>query len=269
MVALGIRLSDAGVGDYWDNVDSLVRNQLVEGQLVRADLLQAISDISPERPPEKCSPYPNQETQENVIARSLGNFAGKSTPTSIPEPWVMQCCTGNGTQGLYYGWEGIVREDGDQAQVNLLLNRAARSLDIDSYLPHEGKVVIHNKSLRRVSVRIPAWVARGEIRADVSGAARPPAWVGNYLMFDDLKPGDKIGVHFPINETTASYTAASGTADQQVYKCTFRGSTLVDISPRDDSPSSYPLYVRDGMRREETPLKETTRYVADRTILHW
>ena len=77
-----------------------------------------------------------------------------------------------------------------------------------------------------------------------------------------LRTADKV-LH------TGGNSAASGTADQQVYKCTFRGSTLVDISPRDDSPSSYPLYVRDGMRREETLLKETTRYVADRTILHW
>ena len=34
-VALGIRLSDLGTGDYWDDVDQCVRNHLVEGQLVR------------------------------------------------------------------------------------------------------------------------------------------------------------------------------------------------------------------------------------------
>jgi hypothetical protein len=33
MVGLGIRLSDAGLGDYWDDVDAVVRNQLVEQQL--------------------------------------------------------------------------------------------------------------------------------------------------------------------------------------------------------------------------------------------
>ena len=269
LVALGIRLSDAGVGDYWDDVDAVVRNQLVEGQLVRKDLLQRVADASPERGSEEYSPYPHQEASEKVIERSLGNYAGMSTPTSIPKPWVMQCCTGNGTQGLYYAWEGIVREEGDSAQVNLMLNRAARSVDIDSCLPYEGKVVIHNKTARRVSVRIPAWVTRREIRADVSGQPRPLAWVGNYVVFDDLRPGDSVTVRFPIRETTASYTAASGTPDEQVYACTFRGSTLVDISPRDDSPTSYPLYVRDGMRSDHAPLKEVTRYIANQAILHW
>ena len=28
LVALGVRLSDAGLGDYWDAVDAVVRNQL-------------------------------------------------------------------------------------------------------------------------------------------------------------------------------------------------------------------------------------------------
>ena len=49
-------------------------------------------------------------------ARSLGTFAGLSRPGSLPNPFVMQWCTGNATQGLYYAWEGIVRETGDTAK---------------------------------------------------------------------------------------------------------------------------------------------------------
>ncbi|MBI4026584.1 MAG: hypothetical protein HY360_16475 [Verrucomicrobia bacterium] len=182
MVDLGIRLSDAGVGDYWDDVDAVVRNHLVEQQLTRADLLEQVAAASPVRKPEERSPHPRRESEENVIARSLGIFAGLSLPASIPKPWVMQCCTANGSRGLYCAWEGIVRQDGDFARINLLLNRAASSLDIDSYLPYEGKVVIHNKHMRRVAVRIPSWVRRNEIRVDIGGAPRSGVWVGNYLL---------------------------------------------------------------------------------------
>jgi len=269
LVALGIRLSDAGMGDYWDDVDAVVRNHLIEGQLVRADLLQRVADASPERPADQVSPYPWQETTADVIARSLGNFAGHSTPNSIPKPWVMQCCTGNGTQGLYYAWEGIVREHGDSAQVNLLLNRAAAGLDVDSYLPYEGRVVMHNKSLRRISVRIPSWAPRREVRAIVAGAPRPLEWVGNYLRFDDLKPGEKIEITFPVQETTASYTASARTKDEQTYRGTFRGSTLVDISPRDEAPTSYPLYLRDHLRGDTAPLRKVTRFVPATIIRRW
>ena len=269
LVALGIRLTDAGLGDYWDDVDAVVRNHLIEQQLVRADLLERIAEASPVRKPEDYSQYPNQEVRENVIERSLGVFAGVSSPTSIPNPWVMQCCTGNGTQGLYYAWEGIVREQGDSAQVNLLLNRASRSLEVDSFLPYEGSVIIHNKSAHRVSVRIPSWVVRKEIRCHVSGTPHPCTWVGNYLLFDRLEPGAKIAIEFPIGERTARYTACSRTNMEQTYACTFRGSTLVEISPRDDSPTSYPLYLRDHMRKDKAPMKKVTRFVADRLIRDW
>jgi hypothetical protein len=181
----------------------------------------------------------------------------------------MTCCIGNGTQGLYYAWEGIVRETGETAQVNLLLNRAAKLVDIDSWLPYSGKVVVRNKKARRVSVRIPCWVSRRDIRADVSGTARSLAWVGNYLIFDDLRPGDLLTLAFPVPETTTTYTVNARTRAEQTYKCVFRGSTLVDISPRDNAPTSYPLYQRDHLRPGAAPVRTADRFVADRTIARW
>jgi len=270
LVALGIRLTDAGAGDYWDDVDVLVRNHLVEQQLTRADLLERIAARSPEPKPGEIPTTPGQVyLGPDVIARSLGNYAGHSSPVSIPNPWVMQCCTGNGTQGLYYAWEAILRENGDTTQINLLLNRAAKSADVDSYLPYEGKVVIHSKTAHRLFIRVPVRVQRHELRLCVSGQPREPLWAGNFLLVDELKPGDQVVLVFPIQETTASYTVASRTQDECTYRCTFRGSTLVDISPRDDSPTSYPLYLRDHLRAEQAPMKTVTRFVADRNLLHW
>lgn len=268
LVALGIRLSDAGIGDYWDDVDAVVRNQLIEQQLVRADALQRVADASPDGSKES-DPYPGQEVREHVIARSLGNFGGHSTPVSIPQPWVMQCCTGNGTQGLYYAWEGIVREEADSAQINLLINRTARSLDMDSSLPYAGRVVIHNKTNRRLAVRVPGWVWRSQVRAQVSGSERRLDWVGNYLVFDGLVPNDTIVLEFPVRETTAMYAVNSRTKDELSYTCTFRGSTLVDISPRDERPTSYPLYERNHLRQDRCPMKTVVRFVPEHSILVW
>ena len=269
LVALGIRLTDAGVGDYWDDVDAVVRNQLVEGQLVHADRLERVAAASEDCDLKQAAPHDRQVSVEDVIQRSLGNFAGHSAPASVPNPWVMQCCTGNGTQGLYYGWESIVRQSGESAQVNLLLNRAAPGLDVDSFLPYQGKVIIRNKQLRRISVRIPSWVAKRQIRSRVAEKQRSGVLIGNFLMFDDLKPGDRIQLEFPIQERSAEYTANSRTPMEQTYKCTFRGSTVVDISPRDSSPTSYPLYVRQHMRTDKAPMKKTSRFVAERTISRW
>jgi len=272
-VAMGIRLSDAGLGDYWDNVDAVVRNQLMEGQLIRADLLEKIAAASPETTNAYghtlATLHPGQGCSDNVIARSLGVFAGMSRPDCIPAPWVMHCCTGNATRGLYYAWEGAVRESGDTAQVNLLLNRASKLLDVDSHLPYEGKVVLRNKAARRIAVRIPSWADRKALRADVSGKEAALDWIGNRVVFTGLKPADVITLRFPVRETTARYTVSAQTAQQQTYTCAFRGSTLVDIAPRDTSPTSYPLYLREHMKADAAPMKTVERFVPERIVTGW
>jgi hypothetical protein len=268
LVALGVRLTDAGLGDYWDDVDAVARNQLVEGQLISGDLLERISEAS--EPLGEHEVYPRQESTDNVIARSLGNFAGMSTPADIPRPWVMQCCTGNGTQGLYYAWEAIVRGEGDSAQVNLLLNRASPWVDIDSYLPHQGQVVLRVKSARRLAVRIPGWVARGKLRSQVNGSARQGVWVGNYLTFGDLNQGDEVVLGFPVPESSVTYTVAAHIPGQEsVFEVRFRGSTAVAVSPHDESPTTYPLYQREHLRTDVAPLKRKRRFVAERIIEGW
>jgi hypothetical protein len=282
LVGLGIRLSDYGLGDYWDDVDAVARNQLVEQQLTRADFLEQISHASTEQCPCEKTAFPNQLCYEDVISRSLGSYGGTALPTSIPKPWVMHCCTGNATQGLYAAWEGIVREDGNQAVVNLLLNRAARLVDVESYLPHEGKIVIRNKAASRVAVRIPWWVPGGaslgahlkspQNTANLplsSGEPRSPAWIGHYAVFEGLSLNDVLTLTFPVRESVVHYTVNAHSAHEQEYTCTFRGSTLVDISPRDQSPTSYPLYLRDHLRTAVAPMKRTERFVAERLVRQW
>ncbi|MHB1294229.1 MAG: hypothetical protein ACYC4R_04440 [Anaerolineae bacterium] len=273
LAALGIRLSDAGMGDYWDDVDALVRNQMAEGQLTDADLMRAAAAASPAKTPEELKDLAGGSSTkinaDNVIDRTVGLFAAHIKPVSVPVLWSAGCCNGNATQGLYYVWEGIVREQAGFAQVNLLLNRAAKSLDVDSYLPYEGKAVIHNKLNTKISVRIPAWVDRSGLAASVNGNPGSPMEMGNNLLFEDLKPGDEIAIEFPVALSEASYTAAYRTNDEQTYRCTFKGSTLVDISPRDDRPTSYPLYRRGHMQDAKVRFKDAECFIADRVIHGW
>jgi len=269
LVALGIRLSDAGLGDYWDDVDAFTRNQLVEQQLLCIEDLQQVTAQFADKDWQPGNPHPGELCFDNVLERSLGLFAGMGMPTAIPEPWSMQCCTGNATQGLYYAWEGIVRESGTKAVVNLFLNRAARLVDVDSYLPFEGKVVVCNKEARCIAIRIPAWVDVRALKAEVSGVSHDLDWTGRYLHFNDLPADAVISITFPIMEKNAAYTINAHTESEQVHTCVFRGSTLVDISPRDQVPTSYPLYQRSHMRAAMTPIKQVERFVANRIVRKW
>ncbi|GEM_PF-6512038 len=104
---------------------------------------------------------------------------------------------------------------------------------------------------------------------DVSGKKAPLDWVGRYLMFENRNPTDVVTLQFPVRETTARYTVNAQTPHEKIYTCTFRGSTLVNISPRDEHPTSYRFYLRDEMRRDKTPMKKVTRFVCDRLIRDW
>ena len=50
MVALGVKMSVAGVGDYWDDVDRWVRNMFAEQQLTQGDWLDRMAASMPKKP---------------------------------------------------------------------------------------------------------------------------------------------------------------------------------------------------------------------------
>lgn len=268
MTLLAILLSDGGVGDYWDDVDQYVRNQLVELQVLRRDLLEAIVASGPEHKLDR-----RMETDDHVIDRQLGAFVSISDPTMSYAWWTM-CCLGNCSVALYKAWESILRFKDSVAQINLLLNRSSEWLDVDSYLPFEGKVVLKNKTARQAHVRMPAWVDKSEVRYRVNERQHACRWLNNYLLVESLAPGDIVTIEFPVADTTEEHTEP---AFQQTYSCQFRGNTLLDITPRAARPirthdvsddqsvfainKGYPLYLRESYKGNKAPMKRVKRYV--------
>ena len=265
LISIPIKMSRAGIGDYWDDVDRIIRNHLVESQLIRRDLMERVVQNKPKEKIRKGRP--GEICTDNVLDRMLGNFAGSLMPTYLVPRLFIGCCIGNGGRGLAHAWEGILEGQGDQVQVNLLLNRASKWADVDSYLPYEGKVVIRNKTAKHVSVRIPAWVDRSKLKAGVNGTDRSLSWVGAYVVFDGMKPGDKLQLDFPIKEETVKLTAQTKVGEFTTYTITFRGNTVVDISPRNESPGVYPIYLRDHMKTaKKAPMKTKIRFAPDKTF---
>ena len=292
MTALAIRLSDYGVGDYWDDVDQYVRNHLTESQLLRADLLEGVSkgsveypdawkkyplgptgvqgiadivvghDGVPWTPPmqerELKTVAPEKPITKDVIPRSIGLMAGMIEVTTMAYTIQGGCCSGNGTQAMYYAWHSAVRFKDAVATVNLLLNRASPWMDVASYLPYEGKVVLTNKQARRAAIRIPRWVDRAAIQTRVNGKSAASSWIGNYLVVDGLRPKDILVLDFPIVERAAKYTMAF----DRTYAFQFKGNTVVDVSPRDTNPTGYPVYLRDHFQQTTAPMKKVNQYVA-------
>jgi hypothetical protein len=206
---------------------------------------------------------------EDLYPRTLGVYGGTALPTSVPNAWVMHCCTANASQGLYYAWEGAVRETGFTAQVNLLLNHSSPLLNLESHLPYEGRVIIQNNAANRISIRIPYWIRRNELKIQVNEETTRGDLIGNRLVFDALSPGDKLILTFPVIQQALAYTANAHSPQEQEYYLALRGSTVVEITPRDDTPTGYPMYLRDAMKGKQSPMKTTPRFVPDKIIKGW
>ncbi len=267
MIALAIRLTQSGIGDYWDDVDQYVRNHLVECQMLRRDLLEEIIAAGPAYEVDTTT-----ETSENVLERNIGAFVSGSDPAWL-YAWYTMCCQGNASLALAEAWEAVLDHSEGVVQVNLLLNRASPWLDVDSYLPYEGKVVLKNKSARKAHVRIPSWVDKRSVRCHVGEQEASLHWLGNYLILEGLRASDVIRVEFPVVESTEKHSLPSY---EQEYTCDFRGNTLVNLSPRGEKPGliqmesddggifrvrkGYPIYLRDHLKADKAPLKTVERY---------
>ena len=147
------------------------------------------------------------------------------------------------------------------AQVNLLLNRASPWLDIDSYLPYEGKVVIHNKKARQIQVRIPDWVDKNAVQCSLSGKAVPAQWLGNYLLFESTSPSDTLLIEFPVADYTQTFHFMEAT-----YQCRFRGNTLVWGTKTGRGAWDPPQ--RAAYWKDTAPMRTVTRYVAP-VLIQW
>ena len=289
LTALGIQLSLAGIGDFWDQVDVVIRNALAEAQVTDLDALRRLNEAAPERPPD--SPWgvnqdfrfansyqrqalPGQECTEQVLQRSLGGFAFQLINGRFQSPFEMACCTANGSQGFYYAWEAAVRGAGNTATVNLLFNRFSPWLDVFSSLPYQGKVVIRNKKARNLLVRLPGWVNTSALACWINGAPLAPAWTGRYAGFYDLPSSAEITIEFPLVKETAVVHIPFMNARQYrgVAKAAyhFKGSTCIGIEDEESifgSEYLWPrLYNRPQFWLDQAPVVEVPYRVVEKPI---
>jgi hypothetical protein len=164
------------------------------------------------------------------------------------------------------------------AQINLLLNRASPWLDVDSYLPYKGKLVVHNKTARKLSIRIPDWVDITAVKCWLNKRPVTSFQAGRYLVFENIAKRAELTLTFPVIETVETHafgwkqsdfwqectdpgSAWKAEKNPVLYQCRFRGNTLIDISPRDEG-LGYPLYQREYMWGTNAPMKSLERYIA-------
>lgn len=257
MLNLAVKLSAAGVGDYWDDVDRWVRNHFAEGQLTRCEWMDQIASGQPRK-----AINPVNESDDDVARKCLGAFAGwpnlndfySGSKAFGDGSIIMNCCTGEGSAAWYRVWENILRLKDGRLRVNLLLNRASPWADVDSSIPYEGRVDVKIKQACELSVRIPEWVKPEQAKCQVNGTDRSLSWDGRYAVIGKVEPKDVATLTFPIFERTDKVRVQG-----KEYTLIRKGNDVVHIDP---PGKDCPLYQREKYRANKAQTKKVERFVA-------
>lgn len=260
MIAIALKLTEAGAGDYWDDADRWTRNHFLGSQIVDPSWINRMAERS------SVKPVAANQTSDRVAERSIGTFAGWSTgsdwvvPNMQHRQCVQHCCTGQATRAMYYIWEHILDYREQTLRVNLLLNRASEWCDVYSYIPYEGRVDLKiKKHCERTLLRVPEWVPSGssQVSCTVNGHSRPTKWEGRYVVLGSAAPGERFTVKFPIGERKVQERIGGVN-----YTLEIRGNTVISIDP---PGQNGPLYER-SYYREPVRWRKVERFIPDQTI---
>ncbi|MDI7275158.1 MAG: hypothetical protein QME94_04185 [Anaerolineae bacterium] len=230
LLHLAIALTEAGVADYWDDVERYARNQLLENQYRDAEALRrALPGLS-----------------DGVLSMLLGGFECAAGPTSLLT-WngAEGCCIGGGLRALYLVWRATLAETAEETRVNLGFSRSSPYVEVVGHEPWAGRIQVRVRGPRRVLIRAPEGVAAGQVSARVDGAPVAASWRGRYCAFEGLQAGQVAEIAYPLAESTRSYRIAG-----QDYQGRWLGSTMVEIQP---GGGRYPTYQRAGLLARGDP----------------
>jgi hypothetical protein len=221
-VHLAIVLTEAGLGDYWDDVERTARNQLLANQYQNAEALRrAFPEIS-----------------DRVLRMLHGAFEAAAKPNSLLT-WDGSegCCIGGGLRALYLTWRSAASEGDSEVRVNMGFNRSLASAEVVGYEPWEGRVEVRVHSPCSVWIRAPGHVSLREVTAQVDGAACGVDWQGRYAAFGQMQAGHVAAITYALRERTTTYRIGG-----ESYLGRWRGSTMMRIEPPGDR---YPIYRRE------------------------
>lgn len=254
MMEIAIWLARAGQTQYWEDAERILRNQLVESQLSGTCSLGSHQHDGPAVSAANHGTT-EWETTDRVVERSVGGFAGWSQPndllSKVMHNWdLYMCCCAQGVRGLFNAWNNVVTINCTSATVNLLINYASPEITVKSWLPNQGKVEITSAQSRALHVRVPNWVDPATITATCDGDSLPARLERGYLDVEQSPTDRTVTVAFGVAERTTRENILN-----QNYELTWRGNTVVDISP---SGNVIPLYQRAAMRGEEIEMARKT-----------
>ena len=264
MTQLAARLSAAGAGDYWEDVERMTRNLLTQSQATDTWFVQRIADQTPDDTPVTLPLY----TDKDVCDRMIGTWNGMTSSDGHFQPVSSHCCTGNAMRGMYHAWKNILTADGETLRINLLLNRASKWADVDSFLPYQGRVDVKMKETMSLMVRIPSWVEDlNTIQVTVGGKDVKGVMKGRYLDLGKIRKGKTAAVRFPLTDTTVKteipwVNLEKNESHKEFFTLHMRGFDVVDIWRRRQQVI-YPFFNNESYRKSDVLWRKVARFAPE------
>lgn len=219
MIQCATELIDCGYEDYWQDVNSFARNQLVANQIITGSFVAVDNSIEDT----------DEATWRDIDKRIVGGFSGGSLPNMISLKRfrsIAGCCVGTAPQALQIVWDRATDYARRKLTVNIPVDKSTRHGDVEIGYPNDGYVRVTPKREMTVAIRLYDWMG-GSLEARVGGRKRKVQREGNLAVFEDVPAGATVELTHPLRTRTKTETARG-----RSYKVRWRGPDVVDMSPR-------------------------------------
>ncbi len=224
-------LAKAGRSRYWDDLERFVRNYCHESQFFVTPEYEALY-----RKVHKNAPQVEEGLRK---ARDFqGGFVARLTPNDLTigstTMSMMGCCPPEAMRALHIAWRNVVSESKEGVFVNLCFNHDAPQAQVVSFMPLTGQMTVVAKKEAAFFLRPPSWAARGQVTAYRGSMKVKPIWKGDYVKFDDAKPGEELAITYPVVRFLQTVSVAGGKFTYQ-----WVGNTVLAVDPRGEGLSLF------------------------------
>ncbi len=238
-------------GCYWDVVDKVARNHLIESQFHHQHWLTD-GDHQPDE---------DGIIRSHLQQRLAGGFAGWSAPHALlayeetfwPE-WVktssmrprylgkvragQNCCSGGGIRALYQVWSNVAYFDGSTLNVNLLMDRNFPGATITSHIPHSGQATIAVE--RDCDIRVFAAGLDEPIEYRLDQRVITPEKEGVYHRIKGVRAGEVVAVSGQLAERSETIQVGNKGRRQYGFTVHWKGNTVKEMhASADNADSGY------------------------------
>ncbi len=222
---LAITLAHLGHAEYWDDVERLARNQLLQNQYGASDVVLRATGCA-EAAPSVCT----------ALAGAWESFALPYRLLARPDdrPLVEGCCSASGARALCQVWEQALEQRGGTLFVHLGLTRESPWARVTAHEPAAGQLDVVPHQPLALRLRVPSWAPPDSVTLWVDGAQRDARRASGYVVVDEVPAGATVSLRYALTEREEGF-AVNG----ETMLAYWRGGTVLDVLP-DQGP--LPIY---------------------------